>query len=376
MHLVLVINSLGIGGAERILIRLAHYWADSGHKISFITFFQEEKFSYQLASNNINLINLGEDKLSSSKLSFIQHFFKIVKRVCLLRNKIKLLQPDMVVSFLVGANISVLLANIGFKVPVIVSERADPFMHNIPTFYKKLRFLIYQQAAAITVQTQAIASYFVSKFQKNVFVIPNFVKSPKIKKDIREKTSISKVNKVTKIISVGRLDEQKDHKTLIYAFAKLSNDYPDLTLTIYGDGELRGFLQNLIMDLNLQDRVFLPGISMDVEKNLVAADLFVFPSIAEGFSNALSEAMSCGLPVIAADCAGNMNIIEHEVNGLLFKCGNVEELVLLMQRLLNNPEYCNKLAINAQNIVNKFSEVGILKLWDDVLEFSRAVVVY
>lgn len=368
MHLVLVINSLGIGGAERVLIHLANYWAnDCKHKVSFITFFQEKQMSYQLTTNNINLINLGENKFSASKLSFLEHFFKIIKRIYLLRKKINLLQPDVIVSFLVGANISVLLANIGIKAPVVVSERADPFIHNISIFYKKLRSLLYQNAATITVQTKDIANYFASnvpKLQKNIFIIPNFVKVPQIKKEIKI------INKITKIISVGRLDALKDHKTLIYAFAKLSNDYPDLTLTIYGDGELRDFLQNLIMDLNLQDRVFLPGISMNIEKNLMAADLFVFPSISEGFSNALCEAMSCGLPVIAADCAGNMNIITHEFDGLLFKCGDTEELVKSMQQLLNNPEKCNKLGSNAQNIVNKFSEVEILKLWDHVLEFA------
>ncbi len=365
MHLALVINSLGIGGAERVLIHLANYWADKGHTISLIVFFQA-KNSYQvITNNNIRLINLDENYLLQKNSGNIKYFFNIINRIFNLRQKIKLLQPDIIVSFLVGANICVLLANIYSKIPVIVSERADPLMHNISTFYKKLRLLTYKYAAVITVQNNNIAQYFLGKFKNKVFIIPNSVTLPTMKKN-------SEIVVIKKIISVGRLDLQKDHKTLIYAFAKIAAIYPDVTLTIYGDGELREFLQNLLAELKLTDKVLLPGIVNNIQEKLIEADLFVFPSIAEGFSNALCEAMSYGLPVIAADCTGNVNIIENEVNGLLFKCGDIEELAFLMQKLLNNSEYCNKLASNAKNIVHRFAESEILKLWDDVLEFSRA----
>ena len=368
MHLVLVINSLGVGGAERVLIRLANHWSNLGHKISFITFFNEEKFSYQLATNNnINLINLGEDNLSKKRTGAIKYLIRVINRIYLLRQQFKLLQPDVIVSFLVGANISVLLANIGLNIPVVVSERADPFTHNISIFYKKLRFLVYKYATVITVQNQLIAKYFLEKFENKIFIIPNFVKPPKTQKN----TEQSEMMAIKKIISVGRLDDQKDHKTLICAFAKLADLYPDLTLTIYGDGELRNFLQDLIIDLKLTHRVFLSGVTMDIEAQLLNSDLFVFPSVAEGFSNALCEAMSCGLPVIAADCAGNVNIIQNGIDGLLFKCGDIPELSISIEKLLNNSDYCNKLATNAKNIVNKFSEKEILKQWDNIVEFAR-----
>ena len=372
MHLVLIINSLGIGGAERVLVRLAHSWAKSGHKISFITFFQEENFFYQLDNKDskINLINLGEQKPPNNQ-NCIQYFFKVTKRAYLLRKLFNTLQPDLIVSFLVGVNITVLLANMCSKIPVVVSERIDPNKHVIPEFYKKLRLLMYPQAAAIVVQTKGIADYFPEKYQRKIVIIPNFIKQPKIKKNIYTQGESQK-QKIKNIIAVGRLHEQKDHKTLIYAFAKLVNNYPDLTLNIYGEGPGRGELQNLIINLNLQNRAFLPGITMDVENTLVTGDLFVFPSVYEGFSNALCEAMSCGLPVIASNCSGNVDIIENGVNGLLFKCGDVEELASLIQKLLNNSEHCNKLASNATNIVNRFSEIEILKLWDNVLEFASS----
>ncbi len=361
MHLALVINSLGIGGAERVLVRLAHIWAERGHQISFITFFQENDFCYQLNTkdNRINLINLGESKPLPNTNFFLQ-IVKIIKRIYLLKKLFKKMQPDLIISFLVGVNITVLLANIFSKIPIVVSERIDPNKHVIPVFYKQLRLFTYQFSTALVVQTKRIAEYFPVSWQEKIFIIPNWVKKPLT-------TKTNKNQMIKHIRSVGRLDSQKDHQTLIKAFAKLANDYPELTLTIYGEGILRNFLTKLISFLNLEDRIFLPGIATEVETVLTSADLFVFPSIYEGFPNALCEAMSCGLPVIASNCSGNIDIVEEGVNGLLFNVADVDGLVSCIKKLLDNSDYANKLAVNAQDVVNKFSEPEILKLWDNVL---------
>lgn len=360
MHLVLIINSLGIGGAEKVLIRLAEYWAANGHQISFVTFFQEEKFFYKFNQmNNINLVNLNEQTKSFN-------VFKIIKRIYLLRNFFNNIQPTLMLSFLVGANITVLLASLGIKFPVIVSERIDPSKHNISIFYKLLRIFSYNFAKTIIVQTKGIAEYFPNSWQGKIAIIPNWVKNPIIKKNL----DYYKNQKIKKIITVGRLDPQKDQQTLIKAFAKLTNNYPEITLTIYGEGILRGALTNLINTLNLQHKVFLPGIVLDLEleKAFMDADLFVFPSIYEGFSNALAEAMSYGLPVIASRCSGNIDMVVDGENGLLFTCGDIEELVAKINVLLNNQDYCYKLALKARDIVNQFNQTNILKQWDNVLK--------
>lgn len=368
LRLILIINSLAIGGAERVLIRLANYWATCGHQVYFVTFFEEEKFFYQLKlRNNLNLMNLGESKPLKTE-NFIQQFFRLIKRIFLLIKLFKQLKPDSIISFFAEVNVAVLLTNLYFKIPVLVSERTDPRKYDMPMFYKKLRFLTYNKAAAVVVQTKYIATYFPEKLQNKIVIIPNFVMQPKNKKklfDINVEPSLH--YQIKNIISIGRLVPEKDHKTLIYAFARIINYYPDLTLTIYGEGALRVFLQDLIVNLGLCDKVFLPGIITNVEKFLIKGDLFIFPSICEGFSNALCEAMSCALPVIASDCPGNIDIIEDGVNGLLFKCGDIKGLTLLIEKLLNDPKYCNQLAHNAQKVVNKFSRFKILNLWDDIV---------
>lgn len=365
MHLALIINSLGIGGAERILVRLAHEWAERGNKISFITFFQETGFNYNLNTKhkNITLINLGEKKPNNN---FFLQIIKIIKRTILLRRLFIKLKPDIIISFLVGANINCLLANLGSNIPIIVSERIDPNKHVIPAIYKILRILAYKLATIIIVQTKLIKDYFPNFLQNQIFIIPNWVKEPKIKKLLKDEDK--SITPISKIISIGRLDQQKNHQLLIRAFAKLSDQYPNLTLDIYGDGILRNDLENLIISFNLQDRIKLPGITMNVESTLAEADLFVFPSAYEGFPNALCEAMAVGLPVIASNCSGSNEIVENNHNGLLFNIDNMEELVKCIESLINNPSHARQLAINAQDIINQFNELKILTLWEQTLE--------
>lgn len=363
MHLALVINSLGIGGAERVLVRLAEIWANKGHKVSFIIFFEDQTNSYILAKhNNINLINLGETK-PLANINYLINFFKIIKRIYLLTKLFKKLKPDLIISFLVGVNITVLLANFWLKRPIIVSERIDPASHIIPSIYKKLRLITYRFANTIVVQTKKIKEYFPINLQSKIVIIPNWIKQPEIIKSLET----NKANKIKNIISIGRLDQQKNQQLLINAFFKLSVKYPDIILKIYGEGILRDGLQNLINSLNLQDRVFLLGINMDINGALRDADLFVFPSLYEGFSNALCEAMAVGLPVIASNCSGNVDIIEHGMNGLLFNNNEIADLMNCMQLLLDDIGYANRLANQAKNIVNKFNELEVLKLWDQVI---------
>src|SRR5690606_29753976 len=107
----------------------------------------------------------------------------------------------------------------------------------------------------------------------------------------------------------------KGFGALITAFSEIVLQKPDITLTIYGEGAERQNLESLIRGLNLTASVFLPGTVRDVEGIMYQADLFVFPSHYEGFPNALCEAMAMGLPVIASNCSGNIDIIREGVDG-------------------------------------------------------------
>ena len=100
------------------------------------------------------------------------------------------------------------------------------------------------------------------------------------------------------ILSVGRLVEFKDHKTLIQAFAKISAEFPDWRVRIVGDGHLKGSLESLVAELNVKGRVLFIEPTKHIEREYANAELFVIPSYFEGYGLVTAEALSAGLPCI------------------------------------------------------------------------------
>jgi len=357
MHLTLIISSLGSGGSERVLSDLSNHWSSQNHKISLITLSPPNSQPFYPLDPTINLIQLNQ---SSLEFSFIKRFKNILKRVSCLRKTIKNLNPDIIISFVDVMNITTLLASFWLKIPVIVSERIDPNFHEIAKFYKWLRLKFYPFASKLIVQTNSAAEYFPQDFKKFITIIPNQVVKSEFQKNIYSE-------KITNIIAVGRLVQQKDHETLINAFYKLSINYPDLTLTIYGEGAERKNLENLITSLNLQNNIYLPGAIKNIQEALIKADLFIFPSHYEGFPNALCEAMAVGLPVIASNCSGNVDIIRDGIDGRLFPIGDINALTKIALELLSDPKQCKELAENAKQVCERFHPDRIFALWDQVV---------
>jgi glycosyltransferase involved in cell wall biosynthesis len=265
-------------------------------------------------------------------------------------------------------NVRVLLSCLGLKVPVIVSERTDPSHHKLPLkkISEWLRLKLYPKASKLVVQTKVAAQYFPSDWQESISIIPNAVRKPSVK-------WINNSNEIKKIISVGRLSKEKNHKELIIAFSEWVKDYPSLVLNIYGEGPEKENLERLILNLGLSCCVKLCGTVNNVQEVLVSSDLFVFPSIYEGFPNALCEALAIGLPVVASDCSGNAEVIEHGIIGLLFRFNDRKSLTKCVLSLLNDKEKVETLSSNASKITDRLSPEVVYSLWDSII-FKSAFI--
>ncbi|MDR1365495.1 MAG: glycosyltransferase family 4 protein [Holosporales bacterium] len=355
MRIVFVISSLGSGGAEKVLSGLANRFVTKNNEVSIVTFSQKGAVPFYPLDPHISLIQLDQLREDTFCLTRLKN---IAKRIFCLRKMLKALVPDVVISFIEVTNLTVLIAGIGLKAPVVVSERTSIKDHQIPTLYKKLRMILYRKAAKVLTQTESNKQLLSNL--KNVQVIPNAVTAPKHQKK-------RMCSKATNIISTGRLCRSKDFETLIKAFAGLAPQYPQLKLAIYGDGDNRANLESLIASFGLEDKVFLPGVTSDVYGVLQKADLFVFPSRYEGFPNALCEAMAVGLPVIASNCPGNIDVVRDKIDGRLFPIGNVNTLTDLMIELIEDCEQRQLLSDNAQQIVTRFNPDEIFTMWDRVV---------
>jgi len=259
-----------------------------------------------------------------------------------------------------------LLAGYKLGIPIIVSERIDPKYHilypiKMQSIFNKLRYKVYHWAHTLVAQTQSTMNFFPESIQSHGVIIPNPVHAPKY-----DHYKISE--EIQHIISVGRLCLQKDHTTLIKAFSKLQKKYSGLKLTIYGEGPERKNLEKLISDLNLSYSISLPGTTSDIEQKLFESDMFVFPSLYEGFPNALCEAMAIGLPVIGSDCSGNVDVIKHNENGFIFKQKDVGDLYEQMLKLIENLSLRKQLSTQAKKISIDYSEDKIYAKWDGLLE--------
>lgn len=360
MHLALVISSLQTGGAERVLSELANAWCAQGYQISLITLSREDERSLYTLDSRVKLFPLNQSSLQETSL--LQRLKNIVRRIFVLRMTLKSVKPDAIISFIDVMNITTLLASRFLKIPVIVSERTHPAYYKLPYPYKILRRLMYPYADKVISQTNSASNYFSALSLSKKAVIPNSVSIP-----VRQKKQDDILKPVHHIVSVGRLCPNKGFQILIRAFSKVLGRNPNLKLTIYGEGEMRTNLEELIQELNLVNTVFLPGTIPDIQSALMSADLFVFPSYYEGFPNAVCEALAMGLPVIASNCSGTIDIIQDGVEGRLFPVGDVDALADVIQELLADAPARVKLSEKAQHVIERFSQPSVMKCWDDVL---------
>lgn len=155
------------------------------------------------------------------------------------------------------------------------------------------------------------------------------------------------------LVSVGELNDNKNHKTVIKALEVLrdANIYYD----IYGKGPGEAKLKKLIVEKGLEEQVRICGYHPRVEAILQQADCFVFPSLREGLGMAALEAMACGVPVIAADNRGTREYMEDGVNGIVCAPRKVLEFARAIQRIKEDENLRKELGSNAQTTVKKFT---------------------
>ena len=162
------------------------------------------------------------------------------------------------------------------------------------------------------------------------------------------------------LLSVGELNENKNHRIIIKAIAKLND--PKIHYAIAGKGDMSEYLADLSKQLGVSDRVHLLGYRKDIAELNHSADVFCFPSKREGLGLAAIEAMACGLPVIAAENRGTREFIVSHKNGFLCNFNDADAFASAIKALIDSNELSQLLSENAVSAVKKFSVENVVNI--------------
>lgn len=353
MKILFYINTLGRGGAERVISNLANSFSGVQYESVLVTSAKVEN-EYNV-DDKVRRIILNDDQ---KKRNFISKNISLIRK---LRKTIKAENPDVVVSFMAEPNFRTIISTMGLKTKTLISVRNDPNKEYPNKPYRFLAKRLYKKADAVVFQTEEAKAWFPEAIQAKSKIIAN---------DVNPIFFETEYVGGKDIVTLGRLTEQKNHSLLIEAFSRIKDQFPDVNLMIYGSGNLEERLDRQIAELELTNRVFLMGQTTDSQKVLSEAKCFVLSSDFEGMPNALLEALVVGVPSISTDCpcGGPKCMIKDGVNGLLTRVGNVEDLCTALNKILSNDDFALTLSQNAKKSSEKYRSDKVFAEWKSFLE--------
>lgn len=354
--IIFYVGSLAKGGTERVVVNLAQYMWECGYEVLVATKEKADE-EYPLPSGIKRILaDITDEEQTSSRI------LNFTRRVKKLKNIWRTQQPDSIVSFIKKNNFMAILSSRGLHIPVFVSVRSAAFCE-YSGCYRRIANLLFSRATGVIVQTQEAREYFCRKVQKKAVVLKN----PLHPDFVREPVSFSRKDK---IVTVGRLDANKNQEMLIKAFERIHDKYPQTQVVLYGDGEAKERLKALITDLNLDSQVFLAGRQSNIKEKIKDARVFVLTSKVEGVPNALMEAMAMGLAVISTDCAGGgaRELIQNGVNGMLIPVDDIDALARTLDTVLQDSQLEQTLSHNALEIRKKMNPDAVNAAWKQYLD--------
>lgn len=364
------------GGAEKVLCDMANELVNRGHNISILSFYEGDKLPFYHLNYKVNFINPGTNykipkffcKLKTcmifdkAKRNYRRDYFICEKIGHVIKHIIDKLNVDIIIAFNKPS---------GFLVKDVL-KRSEPLIvsfHSTPDVFLKgaKEVLLNKFLNDCDCVTVLLPEYIeiLKKYvnPRKVICLPNSV--PQYKIDYYN-------TKMKVIANVARVDKHaKRQHLLINAFALVSEKFRDWNVEIWGDysrdRKYHDYLLNLINSHGLDDRVKLCGTSDKIEDIYMYSSVFAFPSSHEGFSLALTEAMSAGLPCVGYNSAPGVNsLIKNGHNGYLVEDG-IEPFAKALEKLMRNEELRKEMGRNAKKDMEQYSPKIIWDKWEKLI---------
>ena len=340
-----VCQSLGNGGAERVVSVLTDELSEADYRV-FILTMTKEKQVYNI-NENVEIV-APHKNYNAGILGKLQ-------RVKIIRDEIIKHKIDVVVAFSHYNAMFSVIASYGLPVRIIGSERNDPAQLKNRKILNSTRNILYKKLDCLVCQTDEAKAYFPNKIQEKTTIILNPISASIIDPYCGEKEK--------KIVTFCRLEPQKNLRMLIDAFEMLYEEYPDYELNIYGEGSERENLLNYIVSKGLVNVISIKPFCKDVHQKVMKATIFALPSNYEGLSNSMIEAMALGIPTVVTDCpcGGARMVIENNKNGIMVAVDDPKAMYEAFKKIIVSPKFAKELSNNGVKIRDKLNCKKIAK---------------
>lgn len=367
MRIMLVVNSIGVGGAERVVSSLANAFATRGHAVCIVAL--EAKRPALPVSDSVQLVELNARKSMGGLLHVITS----------LRDVVRSFKPDIVHSHMIHSNLVTRLVRCMVPIPRLISTA-----HNSHDggWHRVLANRLTHRLAdlATNVSSEAVAAYEKRRAvpQGQMLTVHNgidtraFHFSQGCREQVRDLLGVGSSTPL--ILAVGRLEPQKNYPNLLNALSRLPGHLRWRAM-IAGTGPLQAELLKLTDDLGLTDRVSFLGVRSDVRDLMNAADVFVLSSDREGFPMVVGEAMACERLVVATDCGGVAEFIGEA--GCLVPPNSSDALAAeIAQAIMMPTDEVRQIGQQARERVQSlFSLDAAVERWLSLYESERVIAV-
>lgn len=373
MKIVYIYTALvTVGGADRVIINKANWLANHGYDVHIVTDTQKGRVPVYPLSSKVTLYDLNIDFSKEYghilPIRIFYYFVLMRKYKKKLEDYLKKEKPDVVITTL-GRDLDFLTnikdgsIKLGESHIVRLYSRNFHLMEQKGGLYKLLaRYGRWKQEKTVSqldglvlLTEQDRASW---KEVTRTFVIPNPLTFSTVEYSKCE-------NK--QAICVGRYNEQKGYEYLIDAWAIVNSRHPDWTLHAYGAGEMKDYLQKVISENGLINKIILHEPVSNIVDKYLESSLYILSSRYEGFAMVLIEAMECGVPCVSFDCpSGPSDIISHGEDGYLVDYLNSRQLAERICELIENDELRKEMGHKAKINVQRYEEDVIMKQWENL----------
>lgn len=330
----IILHDLRMGGAERVMLQLAEALLEEGIPVELILAHAEGALLSQVPAN-LQIVDLNVNNPLTMLVKVIQY--------------LRMNRPKALISpFEVTSLVAVLAKFLSHTSTRVVVRLSVALSKHKRVWFKKLLermavSLLYRFADAIIAVSHGVAKDF-SLYSgiplQRIQVVYNPIISENFMQDRDQPVDHPLLlgnEKLPMILGVGRLTEQKDFPTLLRAFDMVVKERP-ARLIILGEGEDRQRLESLASQLNIQNRVYFPGITVNPLAFMKRASVFVLSSKWEGLPGALIQALACGCPVVSTDCpSGPSEILDQGKYGPLVPVGDISSMARAIKDVLDKP---------------------------------------